>query len=551
MATVKTPVSSHASLSSGSDEKFSQDLKYDDTALPEAEVVRVEEAGNAAYAQALLEGAKLPRWSKAAFTIYACSAVSFLCSCTSGYDGSLMTAINGMKHYQQEITPGGGSLNKSTGIIFSIYTIGQLSGALTLAGPISDRWGRRYGMLAGACTIIVGAAIISSSHSKEQFIAGRFVLGFGIALAIVAAPTFCIEVSPPHWRGKITGLYNSGWNGGAIPAAAITFGTSFVNSTWSWRVPLILQAVPATLVICTCLLLPESPRWLYANGRQQEAIDFLVKYHGNGDPNHPLVKLEIEEFHENIKQDAADKRWWDVRPLVATKNARWRFAMVAFMGISGQFAGNGLGYFQLNIYETLGYGYTERFAMNLGGSCLSALASVTGSLLADRMPRRRVLPLGTFACAVCLAAYVAAGARFEASHSTSKPLGSLGAAFFYFFQISYAFTYTPLQSLYPAECLENGIRAKGVAAKIVVVSCVAFISLYCTPIGLENIGWRYVIVYVGWDCIAATIWYFIAVETVGRTLEELDEVFSAPNPVKASKQKRKVALRRTGEAVVV
>lgn len=48
-----------------------------------------------------------------------------------------------------------------------------------------------------------------------------------------------------------------------------------------------------------------------ANGRREEAIEFLVKYHGGGDPSSKLVELEIREFTESIVQDGADKRWWD------------------------------------------------------------------------------------------------------------------------------------------------------------------------------------------------------------------------------------------------
>ena len=108
-------------------------------------------------------------------------------------------------------------------------------------------------------------------------------------------------------------MYNTGWNGGAIPAAAITLGTSRLTTDWSWRIPLILQAFPATLVVLTVWFLPESPRWLYIRGREKEAFDFLIKYHGNGDPNNPVVKLQIEEFKQNISLDGSDKRWWDFK----------------------------------------------------------------------------------------------------------------------------------------------------------------------------------------------------------------------------------------------
>lgn len=65
------------------------------------------------------------------------------------------------------------------------------------------------------------------------------------------------------------------------------------------------------IVICTIFLIPESPRWQMANGREEQAQAFLVKYHGNGDPGSKLVALQIQEFQEHIAVDGADKRWWD------------------------------------------------------------------------------------------------------------------------------------------------------------------------------------------------------------------------------------------------
>jgi hypothetical protein len=59
--------------------------------------------------------------------------------------------------------------------------------------------------------------------------------------------------------------------------------------------------------------IPESPRYLMANGRDAEAVEFLVKYHGNKDPSSRLVLLEVEEMRENIRQDGIDKTYADCK----------------------------------------------------------------------------------------------------------------------------------------------------------------------------------------------------------------------------------------------
>lgn len=79
----------------------------------------------------------------------------------------------------------------------------------------------------------------------------------------------------------------------------------------------------------------------------------------------------------------------------------------------------------------------------------------------------------------------------------------------------------------------------------------SFVNTYAGPIALQNIKYNYVFIFVGWDVIETVIWYLICVETVGRTLEELEEIFNQRNPVKASKQKRTIAIGEAGDVALV
>ncbi|EJD50867.1 putative MFS lactose permease [Auricularia subglabra TFB-10046 SS5] len=517
----------------------------------------IEKHELAEYAAAVAQG-NLNPWSKESFQLYGAALISFACSMGNGYDGSLMTSINAMDAYAKQFNAGG--LGPSTGIIFSIYTvcgIGQMAGSL-FAGPICDRFGRRGGMFAGCFIIMCGTATIATALTQHQFIAGRFILGMGIAIAIVGAPTYCIEIAPPQWRGRMTALYNTGWNAGAIPAAAICLGTKSMQSNWAWRIPLIIQAAPAFVVCCLVWFLPESPRWLFFNKRDDEAIAFLVKYHGNNDPNNALVKLEIEEFRSKIQTNGSDKRWWDYKDLLMSHSARWRLLMVFLMGLFGQMSGNGLGYFNVDIYSSLGFDEQMKFSMNLINTCISALAAWIAVSLSDRMPRRKVLIIGTACCAILLGCNAGLSAKWATYGDGPKNLkiGQLAAAFFFMFNVTYGFTvrscfYTPLQSLYPAECLETTTRAKGVSLKILVISATSFINLLCIPIALGRIKWKLMLVFVFWDAFEAIVWYFCCVETLGRTLEELQDIFNAPNPVRASKEKKKIAITDANEVLVV
>ncbi|KAG8848704.1 hypothetical protein FRB91_010556 [Serendipita sp. 411] len=518
------------------------------SALHDAEKKNVH---SAALVAATAAGALNP-WSKESFLLYLCCFIAFLCSCANGYDGSLMTSINGMDFYVNRFVKGN-NLGEGTSIIFSIYTIGGIIGPW-FAGPITDKFGRRGGMCAGGLVICLGSAIIASAMHKEQFIAGRFILGFGVSIMTCAAPSYIIEVAPPQWRGRFAAFYNCGWFGGSIPAAAITLGTEKINSDLQWRLPLIFQCVPAGVVVLTVWFLPESPRWLLANGRDAEAKAFLTKYHGNGQENNPVVALEWQEFQDSIKLDASDKRWWDYSELVKTHSARWRFLMVVLMGVFGQFSGNGLGYFNLTIYKQIGYDTNMQFILNLVNSITSAIGALGGVSLADRMPRRKVLVIGTFVCAIMLAINGGLSAKWasnEAKGAIDLKVGQGALAAYFFFNIIYSFTYTPLQALYPVECLATETRAKGMAMYGVVVGIFSFINLYAGPIALDNIKYKYVFIFVGWDVVESVLWYLLCVETVGRTLEELEAVFDSPNPVRASTHLETIAIKSSGGVAIV
>ncbi|KAL4762813.1 putative MFS lactose permease [Aspergillus foveolatus] len=491
---------------------------------------------------------KIERWSKTSIHLYFCIFVSFCCACANGYDGSLMGAVFAMDHYQATFKTG--MTGEKVSVVTSLYTVGSMV-ATPFSAVISDNFGRRKCMFAGGWVIIIGSIVIATASTLAHFIVGRFILGFGIQIMVVSAPAYAAEISPPHWRGRAVGLYNCGWFGGSIPAACVTYGCNYIDSNWSWRLPFLLQCFASVIVIISVWFIPESPRWLIAHGKEEEAIAILAKYHGNGDPNARLVRLEADEMREGIRQDGIDKRWWDYRPFLLSHNGRWRFAQVIMISIFGQWSGNGLGYFNPAIYEALGYTSSSmQLLLNLVNSIVGAIGALTAVYYCDRMPRRTVLVWGTLGCAICMA--VNAGVsqplipQRNAGETLDPTLGRTALAFYYLFQVVFSFTYTPLQGVVPAEALETTTRAKGLALSGFLVSGTSFISQYASPIALGNISTNYFWIFVGWDVVESACWYLFGVEAQGRTLEELEYIYNQPYPVKASKKRDRVVVQQDG-----
>ena len=101
----------------------------------------------------------------------------------------------------------------------------------------------------------------------------------------------------------------------------------------AWRLPLWLQMSFSGFILLFVFFIPESPRWLMANDRHEEALEVLIKYHGDDDPDNALVKLSYSEMKEIISIEGSDKRWWDYTDLINTRASRWRLTIVVSMAL--------------------------------------------------------------------------------------------------------------------------------------------------------------------------------------------------------------------------
>ncbi|KAJ6603053.1 general substrate transporter [Mycena sp. CBHHK59/15] len=445
----------------------------------------VAEVYNPALKAALVK-TELRGFSRRSFMLYFVVIIGFLNAVSSGFDGSLMSGINAMDQYLDYFDYI--SVGKSTGIVFMIYVAGNCAGAL-IAGPATEIYGRRGGMFLGGLFILVGSAVSVSAHSRGAFLGGRFILGFGIAISTTAAPTWVTEIAPPQWRGRLGAMYNSCFFIGSIPATGSMVGTVKLNSTWAWRLPLILQICPPLIVMSCVWFCPESPRWLISRGRTEEARQILIDYHSSDGQSNAIIELEMQEFQEQIavKRESA---FWDYRVLFNTRNHRWRMVCLSLMCVNGQLAGNGLiTYFLTVMMKNAGVTSSHtQLVYNFANSILSAFGAFLGASLTDRIGRRRRLFIGSFVLACLLATVAALSSKYGKTGNKDVAGANASIAFIFLFGIAYAFTYTPLQALYCAEVMSQDMRAKGMAVHILISNIAGFINTFANSVGWGSLG---------------------------------------------------------------
>jgi hypothetical protein len=155
----------------------------------------------------------------------------------------------------------------------------------------------------------------------------------------------------------------------------------------SWALPIWLQLVFPSIVLIFVWFSPESPRWLYVHGKQEQARAVLTKWHGYGNSESAWVKLQLSEYEEFLELDGSDKRWWDYSALFKTRASRYRITCNIVFSIFAQWAGNGvLTYFLPAVLKTAGYKKdVEQANINLGYACFQFAFALFGAAFVEKV----------------------------------------------------------------------------------------------------------------------------------------------------------------------
>ncbi|WYZ45076.1 hypothetical protein EsH8_VIII_000392 [Colletotrichum jinshuiense] len=291
--------------------------------------------------------------------------------------------------------------------------------------------------------------------------------------------------------------------------------------------------------------------WLVAKDRHEEAKHIIATYHTNGDLDHPLVDLQMKEMINSI--DPAHVPSWkdlfDLRVLVESRSSRYRLMLNIAFSWFGQFSGNNIISYYLPIMLS-GVGITDtntKLILNIVYSVIGWVFSTAGSRLHDVVGRRKMLIATTSGMTVCLAIVAGCSAGYTEYGNTTASTVSI--AFIFIFGAVFSAGFTPMQPIYPAEVVSNKMRAKAMGTFKLTAGAAGFLNTFVGPIALSNIGYWFYVFFVAWDSFEIIFMYFFFVETKGFTLEELDEVFEATNPRKASveaKKRQKRIMRESG-----
>ena len=149
--------------------------------------------------------------------------------------------------------------------------LGAVVGSL-VSGKLTDGLGRRRTLLITAGMFAAGALASAVSPSAAALIGSRFVIGLALGASSTAVPLYLAETSPKEKRGRLVSTNQFL----IVVGILISYGVGYaLASAEAWRWMLGLAAVPAVLMFVGLLFLPESPRWLFGKGREDEALEVM------------------------------------------------------------------------------------------------------------------------------------------------------------------------------------------------------------------------------------------------------------------------------------
>jgi MFS family permease len=240
----------------------------------------------------------------------------------------------------------------------------------------------------------------------------------------------------------------------------------------------------------------------------------------------------IESLREAGMTSARD--FFDLRVLFKSRARRYRIMLNIAFSWFGQFSGNNIASYYLP-YLLANVGITStntKLVLNIVYAVTGWIPATIGARMHDIIGRRKMMLGCTLGMAICLS--ITAGTAADYVHTGSQTASKASIAFIFVFGSVFAFAFTSMQPIYPGEVLSNDMRAKGMGVFQLTSGTASFVNTFAAPVALNNIGYWFYVFFVLWDLFEFAFIYFFFVETKGRTLEELDEIFEAKNPRKAS-----------------
>ncbi|MBN8445337.1 MAG: sugar porter family MFS transporter [Gammaproteobacteria bacterium] len=415
----------------------------------------------------------------------------------------------------------------ATGFNVASVLLGCAVGALC-AGPAADKYGRKPVMLLTALVFAISAWGSGDADTASAFIWYRLLGGLGIGAASVLAPAYISEVAPPAFRGRLAtlqqlaivlGLFMAFVSNYLIAAAAGGAEAVLWLELPAWRWMFWMELVPSVLFLLGVLLIPESPRFLVAQGRIAEANQVFSRICPGDEA------AQIERVQQSL---AGDKKPGFVDFLVKGTS---KIQPIIWVGIAlsvfQQFVGiNVVFYYGAELWQAAGFDESQSLFINVLAGTTNIVSTFVAIALIDKVGRKPPLLVGSIGMFVTLAVltviFGTAGLDAAGKLMLSDSTGTVALITANLFVVFFGISWGPVVWVLLGEMFNNRIRGAALAVAASAQWIANFAITMTFPIMLSSVGLAGA---YGFYAFSALVSIFFVVryvtETRGKQLEEM------------------------------
>lgn len=277
----------------------------------------------------------------------------------------------------------------SHGFTIAIALFGTIVGALVCSRPV-EKYGRLKSLKTVAYLYLIsalGSALIVNWYS---FLFFRFIGGLAVGASSVVGPMYIAEVSPSHWRGRFVAFFQFNIVFGIVIAYLSNYCISGIPNDWQWMLGVL--AIPALLFGILLNTVPESPRWLVKEHRDEQARQSLIKI-GETDVDKELAEIEASLSNDTGSNESLFQRKY-LKPLL------YAFFIATFNQLSGI---NSILYYAPRIFELSGVFHDSAMMQSIIIGLTNLTFTMIGMVLIDKVGRKNLLYVGSLGMVISLA----------------------------------------------------------------------------------------------------------------------------------------------------
>lgn len=403
--------------------------------------------------------------------------------------------------------------------------VGCIIGAV-FSGGLGDRYGRKPVLIFAGFLFLISGVGSAIPPNFSMLIAARLLCGIGVGIASVLSPLYITEFAPPHIRGRLVAFYQFS----IVTGILLAYFSNWLLQVWSmhhvnsfdtsgilnkilivevWRSMFAMEIIPALLFLLLLIGVPESPRWLIQQEREDEGKYILQRISGSA-----TAKRELAEITESLKQKKGT-----VRELF---QPGLRIAMMVGIGLSvfGQLTGvNAVIYYGPLILEQTGiqFGNALQFQIMLG--FINLVFTVLAMLVIDKVGRRPLLIGGMIMVVITL---ILSGILF----SSGSPNGRLIIIVLGTYIAFIAFSICAVIWVLTPEVFPNRVRGRAMSIATFSNWLTNALAAYLFPWYVATFGMHVGFFTFAGICIIATLFFYRFVpETKGKSLEQIELLF--------------------------